>query len=128
MSNSQLEAQLSDSKRRRTNDLIRMGNLVKSTVESAGWTEVGLPLLTKMAADVLGKISGKVWHGGLINKDKKEDNALYYIGYKQALIDYHNRLYAYVKNIKLAEGALKIMDEEEKETYTVPMLNEGSGY
>lgn len=117
MSNSQQEASLSDSKRRRTNELVRMGRMVKETLSTDGWTKVGFPLLQKMIRSEVGCYKNGEWFPGNGNKD-----------YAQALMDFSNRYYAYVKNINLAENTLKAMDEDEKEQYRIPMINEGSGY
>jgi hypothetical protein len=115
---------LLDLKRKKKNELIAMGRLVKDTLQSEGWVKVGEPLLNKMIMDIMGGFRDGEWSMGVLNKCKKDETISYYIGYKQALIDYHNRLNAYVKNIKFEEESLKIMDEDLKEKYTIPMLEE----
>lgn len=113
----QQESEVLDGRRRRTNDILKMGRMVKETIATDGWVKVGFPLLQKMIHDSTGFYKDGVWHSGNANKD-----------YSQALMDFSNRFYAYVKNIKIASETLKEMERYEKEQWTVPMLTEGGTY
>ena len=112
---SQAETELVDRRRKRANELVRMGRMVKATMATDGWIKVGFPLLQKMIQNSTGFYKDGEWIAGNANKD-----------YAQALMDFSNRYFAYVKNIKIAQETLKAMEESEKEQYTIPMVNESS--
>lgn len=113
-----------DMRRKKQNELIRLGRLVETTVATEGWQKVGLPLLNKMIEDILGYNREGVWHPGLISKTRKDETVSYYIGYKQGLIDFYNRLYAYPNNIKHYEDMLSEINKEENAKLKIPMMEE----
>lgn len=84
---------------KKINETLRLCKLVEETIQTKGWNEIVEPLIDKMLNDILGsKIDGR-WNGGILNTPNCT-NSEYYKGYKQALIDLHTRVYAYVDNIK----------------------------
>ena len=87
---------------------------VVTTLETQGWKDVIAPLIDKMIIDIVGgKIKGK-WVSGLLNRAKSEEKREYYIGYKQALIDLHNRTHAYEVQFKIKTDELSDLKVEEK--------------
>ena len=112
-----------DVKRKKANELIRLGRLVKEMLATEGWIKIGFPLLNKMVHGIIGCYRDGEWVPGM-----SSDEEDFKRGYAQALMDYHNRLYSYVKHIKLAKSTLEAMESAEKETYTIPMINEGGSY
>jgi len=96
---------------------------MKETLATEGWVKIGFPLLNKMIHSITGVYQDGEWIKGLETGNREYDR-----GYVQALMDYHNRLYSYVKNIKIAESTLQVMAEAEKEQFTIPMINEGGSY
>lgn len=103
------------------NETIRTCRLVEETLDTKGWTEVVEPLLDKMINDLLGsKVNGK-WNGGILDRARKDEKREFYIGYKQALIDLHTRIYAYKNNIKILENKKDSLIDAATLKYTVPM-------
>lgn len=106
---------------KRLNDTLRTCKLIEETLKTAGWQEVIEPLIDKTLGDILGAKLGGRWHGGLIDRAKKDERREYYVGYKQALIDLHRRIYAYADNVKNYEDRKDALVNKSKPKYTVPM-------
>lgn len=110
---------------KRLNDTLRTCKLVEETLQTKGWSEVVEPLIDRTIGDLLGsKINGR-WNGGILDRARKEERREYYIGYKQALIDLHRRIYAYADNVKTYEDkkdALIAKTAEPK--FKKPMLDD----
>lgn len=105
------------------NETLRTCQLVQETLNTKGWLEIVEPLIDKMLNDILGaKLNGR-WYGGLLDRAKKEEKREYYVGYKQALIDLHRRVYAYADNIKQLEDKRDAIISNAKPKYTTPMLD-----
>ncbi len=115
--NSQLDVVADNTKRKRTNELIRMGRMVRETIATDGWLKVGFPLLQKMIRDSVGFYKDGEWYQGNASKE-----------YAQALMDFQNRYMAYVRNIKIAENTLRAMDDEANVEYKIPMFSDGGSY
>jgi hypothetical protein len=106
------------------NEVLAACDQVKDTVSTNGWVNIIEPLIDKAISDVTGaKVKGR-WYGGLLDRAKKEERREYYIGYKQALIDFHRRIYAYVDNIDVYEGRKKELVNEKTPKYTRPMIDD----
>lgn len=106
---------------KRLNDTLRSCKLVEETINTPGWREIIEPLIDKTLGDVLGaKLNGR-WHGGLVDRARKDEKREFYVGYKQALIDFHRRIYAYNDNIKNYEDRKEALVSKSKPQYTVPM-------
>ena len=75
---------------------------VRRLLKSRGWRSIAQPLLDAMINDVIGWKNKNTYVNGLISKptDKSLD---YYAGYKQALMDFNNRLWNYVESIDLLQ-------------------------
>lgn len=78
--------------------------------------------------DIVGSKVDGVWYGGLLDRARKEEKREYYIGYKQALIDLHLRIYAYKKALKVTEDKRNRLVEEKHsgKKFTVPLLDDTS--
>lgn len=109
---------------KKINEILATCHRVKESVDTKGWQEIIEPMIDKSIQDILGgKVGGK-WHGGLLDKARKDERREYYIGYKQALIDLHTRVYAYVNSIKMYDDKkAALVKETESPRYVAPMEN-----
>jgi hypothetical protein len=96
---------------------------VKVLLESDGFTKTVGPLIDRMIIDVVGGKIGDVWVGGKLDRAKKEERREFYIGYKQALIDLHERMFFHLQQLPILEERIKLIETEKKETYRVPMMD-----
>ena len=95
---------------------------VEATVETPGWKEVIEPLIDKSIMDITGgKVNGK-WYGGLIDRARKDERREYYIGYKQAMIDFQRRVVAYVDGIKQLQTKVENLRKETTQKFKQPMI------
>jgi hypothetical protein len=90
---------------------LQVSNKVASTIDSPGWQEVIQPMLDKMLEDVVGFKRGKKWVPGLLQKSEDANHMEYWVGYKQALIDFHNRTWHFVLRQKALEEKIKMLVE-----------------
>ena len=85
---------------KRLNEIMSLCERVAQTLSTSGWREIIEPLMDKMITDIAGcKMPNGRWHGGLLDKARKDERREYYIGYKQALVDLHKRIYGYVDSV-----------------------------
>ena len=100
---------------------------VKELFDTAGWKEIAAPTLERMVRDIIGgKISDEKGYdaGGIFTfKDKPVE---FYLGYKQALCDFYNRLLNYVNHIQKISDAIVKAEEQKVRGDVKPM--EGSPY
>ena len=110
---------------KRLNDTMSLCERVKQTVDTKGWQEIIEPLIDKSITDITGcKMKNGRWHGGLVDKARKDERREYYIGYKQALIDLHRRVYGYVDNIqRLKDQRDEIVANKDRRT-SVPLIDD----
>ena len=98
----QLVGQLLDDKKheqaKKLNKQITTCKKVKKILEDKVWAEIIQPLLDAMIEDTVGARRGNIYKNGHLCKP--EGNYEYYVGYKQALMDFHNRVWNYVESIK----------------------------
>ena len=120
--NSQDKTEQLENEKRSQNERISLGRKVEKTIKTSGWKEIIEPLIDKMIKDVLGgKFNGR-WASGEAATGKRLD---FLMGYKQAMIDLHNRVHGYVDAIKHAEGNITDIEKEENAGYSVPMADTG---
>lgn len=109
---------------KRLNEQVKVCNKVSDTVATEGWTDIVEPLIDKMISDITGgKLKGR-WYGGLLDRARKDERREFYIGYKQALIDFHKRIMAYVDAIKVYEQKRDEMLKAKDNPYTRPMVDD----
>lgn len=94
---------------------------VKDTVDSAGWKDIISPILDKMIIDILGGKVGENWLSGKVDRARSEEKREFYIGAKQALIDFHNRVMNHVRQLPILEEQLKVLKQDRDKGYRVPM-------
>lgn len=106
------------------NDTLGSCKQVADTVGSNGWKNVIEPLIDKSILDIVGgKVNGK-WYGGLLDRARKDERREFYIGYKQALIDLHRRIRAYVDNVELYESKKQELIKNKEPKFTRPMIDD----
>ena len=100
---------------------------VATTLSSPGWTEAIEPLIDKMITDITGcKMKNGRWHGGLLTKARTDEKREFYIGYKQALIDLHRRVYAYNDSLKRYEDERAILVKGPSKKFNTPLVDDTS--
>jgi hypothetical protein len=74
---------------------------VVDTITTKGWSDIIQPIIDKMISDVIGSKTGEVWDAGNIKKETFNGlQTEYLLGYRQALIDFNNRIWGYKAHIK----------------------------
>lgn len=109
---------------KKINETLRNCKIVEETVNTQGWKEVIEPLLDKMINDILGAKTNGKWYGGLINTHDKSGDTEFYIGYKQALIDLHSRVYAYSDNVKVYEDRKEALVNKTQQKFKRPLIDD----
>lgn len=101
---------------------------VKDMLHTDGWKSICEPLIDKMIGDIVGrKMPNGRWDCGSINKARKDERREYYIGYKQAIIDFHNRIHAYEDSIKRLEEERGQLVSGATQRYSTPMFDTAYG-
>ncbi len=95
---------------------------VKRLLAQKAWKTVIQPLIDETIADTIGGKKGSLYRKNLLT-DPDTKNKEYYIGYKQALMDLHNRVWNYPESIELLKNQIKLLEKKAKqpEKYSVPM-------
>jgi hypothetical protein len=109
---------------KKANEDLKRCQLVEAVVLSEGWKSVIEPLIDKTIMDITGGKVNDKWYGGLLDRAKKDERREFYIGYKQAMIDFHGRVQAYVKAIKVLKDKVDTLKREAVPRYKVPMVDD----
>jgi hypothetical protein len=110
-----------DENQERLNRDITICQKVKETVDSAGWKEIISPILDKMIIDILGGKIKEHWLSGKVDRARSEEKREFYIGVKQGLIDFHNRVMNHIRQLPILEEQLKVLKQDRDKGYRVPM-------
>jgi hypothetical protein len=104
--------------------LISQAEELRHTQETIGWKDIVQPILDKTIQDTIGfKKSDGSWSGGLYTNLKYTDSeAVRILAYRQALVDFTNRIASVFSQ---AENAKKILDNMGN---TVTSGNSRGGY
>ena len=94
---------------------------VQGTVASAGWIEIIGPILDKMILDIVGGKVGDVWYSGKVDRARSDEKREFYIGAKQALIDFHTRVMNHLRQLPILEEQSKQLVKDYEKGYRVPM-------
>lgn len=108
--------------------LIVLGDKVKTTLDTNGWKEVIGPLLDKMIIDVLGGQENGRWHNGSLDRSRKDEKKEFLLGYKAALVNLHSAVYSYLDEAETARSTIKELDEEAAAQYEIPMTTGDYAY
>lgn len=96
---------------------------VKRVLVQKGWRDILQPLLEAMISDVVGWKKGKIYVNGHLCKPA-DQHYEYYVGYKQALMDFNNRIWNYVESIETLQKQIENLETKAKEPdkYINPMM------
>lgn len=106
------------------NETVKTCQMVEDTLNTLGWATVIEPLIDKTIMDITGGKIDRRWYGGALDRARKDERREYYIGYKQALIDFHTRIHAYPLNIKNLQDKQKELIDGKSQRYTRPMIDD----
>jgi hypothetical protein len=110
---------------KRLNDTMAICDRVSQTVATKGWAEIIEPLIDKTITDITGcKLPNGRWHSGLLDRARKDERREFYIGYKQALIDLHRRVYGYVDNIQRLKDQREELVKGDTRRPSVPLVDD----
>ena len=95
---------------------------VKRVLTQKGWRDIIQPLLDAMIDDVVGYKRGKIYVNGALSKPE-QDKHEYFVGYKQALMDFNNRVWNYPESIEIISKQIHHLEEKAgmPEKYINPM-------
>lgn len=107
----------------RLNEELEICRKVMEVLNMPGWKDTLEPILDKMIIDIVGgKIKG-YWTGGKLNKAKSEEKREFYIGCKQALIEFHQRALNHVRQYDIIKKQLAEIQKQKKVEYKMPMTD-----
>ena len=95
---------------------------VKRVLTQKGWRNILQPLLDAMIGDTVGWKRGKIYVNGHLCKPA-DQHYEYYVGYKQALMDFNNRIWNYVESIETLNKQIKNLEIEAKEPVDKYVIN-----
>ena len=70
---------------------------VSETLKTPGWLDVLQLILDRMIDDIIGAKHGRSYRYGQISRPDQVEKTEFWLGYKQALMDYNNRVWAYIE-------------------------------
>ena len=120
-SQGQSENNIFDERQKKLNRDITICQKVAETLNTPGWKDIIEPILDKMIIDILGSKVNGTWYSGKVDRARSEEKREFYIGAKQALIDFHNRIYNHIRQIPIIEEQLKELIKDSERGYRVPM-------
>jgi hypothetical protein len=94
---------------------------VQTTLESPGWQEILGPTLEKMILEVTGGKLGDSYINGKLDRARTDERREFYIGYKQALIDFYNRAHMHIRQLPIIEEQIKSLKKDFDRGTRVPM-------
>lgn len=111
-----------EDKARALNKKLTVCRRVKRLTNDKVWKDIVQPLLDAMISDITGYKKGNSYTQGHLGKPKAEDYS-YYVGYKQALMDFNNKVWNYIDSIELLKKQIENLEKaaKEKDIYTNPM-------
>ena len=97
--------------KRQLYEQLNIGIKVKATLETEGWKDIIHPNLENAIKRVVGGKFEDGWRKGKLNgKCKTDETISYYIGYKDALIDFYNEIEAAIRDSEQAKVILHEKD------------------
>lgn len=94
---------------------------VENTINTPGWKTIIAPTIDKMIIDVMGGKIGNNWASGTLDRARSDERREFYIGYKQALIKFHNQVMNHLRQIPILEKQIKQIEEEKRAPMRVPL-------
>ena len=94
---------------------------VKATIDSKGWKNTIAPILDKMIIDILGGKIGDTWISGKLDRAKTDEKREFYIGAKQALIEFHQHIIRHLEQIAVLEKDLEKIEADKNSPDKMPL-------
>ncbi len=108
------------------NDKLRICRDVREMMKTDGWKNTVEPLVDRLIVDVVGgKLAGK-WVAGRVDRARTDERREFYVGYKQSLIDFYNRVVFHDSQVELLEEKINDLVKAKDQKFTDPM--EGTKY
>ena len=115
---------------------LKIAKEVEQVTKNTAWNEVMEPWLNKAIQECVG---GKDtcekglprWRGGQVQLYSDEGKTRYFMARKQALMDFYNMIYNYVRSAEGLKNQIKKMEAQETASETLPTMsrtNYGKGY
>jgi uncharacterized coiled-coil DUF342 family protein len=87
---------------------------VVATLETPGWKKIIQPIIDKMIIDIVGGRDGDYWDAGQIKREIFKDYKVeHMLGYRQSLVDLHNRIWGYKAQIKSIEQKISSLKNKQ---------------
>lgn len=87
--------------------ILQVGIKVNNMIDTEGWKEIVEPAIENAITNIVGgKINGKWVKGKLNGNCRKDETIAYYIGYKDALINFYNEILGAIEDAKVAKDRL----------------------
>lgn len=118
-----LKASQLNEQAKRLNKKLTACRSIKRLLKQKGWRDIVQPLLEAMITDCIGGKEGNLYKKGWLGAP--DGNYEYFTGYKQALMDFHNKIWNYPESIEILKNQIKILEQKAKgeDRYNVPMLD-----
>lgn len=94
------------------------------TLTSEGWRDILEPLLDRMIIDVAGGKIGDTWVSGKLDKARSDERREFFIGYKQALIDFIGRAKFHITQLPLLEEKMKQLASDLEPKFRQPLVED----
>ena len=119
-----MENNLIELKEKQLHERINISQKVSQTLSSSGWIEYIGPILEKMIVSIIGgKINKSFVSGELSNAEYTPQKRDFYLGYKQGLIDFYNRIITTAEFEEKGKEALKKLEIEKDAGFVLPMTD-----
>jgi len=97
---------------------------VEETLSTAGWKDVIGPIIDREIIDVVGGKIGDTWVSGKVSRARSEEKREYWIGYKQGLINLHNRIIFHLDELRRNKESLAILLKDKDRGPRVPLVED----
>jgi hypothetical protein len=96
---------------KKLNKKLTLCRSVKRLLQQKPWKDIIEPLLAKMIEETIGGKSGNMYCQNHLSKPGQSE---FFVGYKQALMDLHNRIWAYPESIEGLKKQIKVLEDRAK--------------
>ena len=109
---------------KKANETLNRCLRVQEMVNTAGYQQTISPLIDKMIMDVVGGKHNGRWHGGLLDRARKDERREFYVGYKQALIDLNVRIMAFVEGVEQLKNKINNLKANKTPKFKTPLVDD----
>ena len=97
---------------------------VSETLTSDGWRDILEPLIDRMITDTVGGKIGDTWVSGKLDRARTDERREFYIGYKQALIDFLGRARFHLTQLPVLEEKARMLIKEKEQPRFIPPMGD----